>query len=69
MKFEYSANHNTKPYRCNIRRGSANKIGATIGTTTTAISIKSRKKPKRNITSITTMNCDQNPPVNLTGSV
>ena len=42
--------------------GSASKIGATIGTTTTAISIKSRKKPSRNITSMTTINCAQNPP-------
>ena len=42
--------------------GSANKIGATIGTTTTAISIKSRKKPSKKITSITTKNCVQNPP-------
>ena len=42
--------------------GSANKIGATIGTTTTAISIKSRKKPRTKITAITIMNCVQNPP-------
>ena len=42
--------------------GSINKIGATIGTTTTAISIKSRKKPKTNITIITIINWLQNPP-------
>ena len=41
---------------------SANKIGAIIGTTTTAISIKSRKKPKRKITAITTINWTQKPP-------
>ena len=33
-----------------------------IGTTTTAISIKSRKKPSKKITAITTINCVQNPP-------
>ena len=42
--------------------GSASKIGATIGTTTTAISIKSRKNPKTNITAITMINFAQNPP-------
>ena len=42
--------------------GSANRIGATIGTTTTAISIKSKKKPKTNITAITIINLAQNPP-------
>ena len=42
--------------------GSANSIGATIGTTTTAISIKSKKNPKTNITAITIRNLDQNPP-------
>ena len=41
---------------------SANNIGAIIGTTTTAISIKSKKNPKRNITVITTTNWIQNPP-------
>ena len=45
--------------------GSANRMGATIGTTTTAISMKSRKNPKINITAMTTMNCDQNPPGRL----
>ena len=44
--------------------GSANNIGATIGTTTTAISIKSRKKPRMKITNITMINLDQNPPGN-----
>ena len=44
--------------------GSANKIGATIGTTTTAISIKSRKKPRTKITNITMINLDQKPPGN-----
>ena len=42
--------------------GSANKIGATMGTTTTAISIKSRKNPRINITAITITNLAQNPP-------
>ena len=42
--------------------GSASKIGATIGTTTTAISIKSRKKPNIKITNITIINFDQKPP-------
>ena len=42
--------------------GSANKMGATIGTTTTAISMKSRKKPRIKITNITMTNCIQNPP-------
>ena len=42
--------------------GSDNRIGETIGTTTTAISMKSRKKPKRKITTITTINCAQKPP-------
>ena len=41
---------------------SASSIGAIIGTTTTAISIKSRKNPSKNITIITTTNCVQNPP-------
>ena len=36
--------------------GSANKIGATMGTTTSAISIKSRKNPRINITAITITN-------------
>ena len=36
--------------------GSANNIGAIIGTTTTAISIKSKKKPNTKITAITTIN-------------
>ena len=44
--------------------GSASRIGATIGTTTTAISIKSRKNPRIKITAITTINCDQKPPGN-----
>ena len=44
--------------------GSANKIGATIGTTTTAISIKSKKNPSTKITAITITNCVQNPPGN-----
>ena len=42
--------------------GSASRMGATIGTTTTAISMKSRKNPSAKITSITTMNWVQNPP-------
>ena len=42
--------------------GSASRIGATMGTTTTAISRKSRKKPRRNITTMTTMNWVQKPP-------
>ena len=42
--------------------GSASNIGATSGTTTTEISIKSRKNPRKKITAITTMNCAQNPP-------
>jgi len=37
-------------------------MGATIGTTTTAISIKSRKNPKTKITAITIINFAQNPP-------
>ena len=45
--------------------GSASKIGATIGTTTTAISIKSKKNPRRKITNITTINCAQKPPGKL----
>ena len=44
--------------------GSANSMGATIGTTTTAISIKSRKNPRTNITAITIPNFAQNPPGN-----
>ena len=43
---------------------SAKSIGATIGTTTIAISMKSKKNPKTNITAMTTINCDQNPPGN-----
>ena len=39
-----------------------NKIGATIGTTTTAISIKSRKNPSIKITNITITNLVQKPP-------
>ena len=42
--------------------GSANRIGATMGTTTTAISMKSRKKPSKKITAMTMMNLLQNPP-------
>ena len=42
--------------------GSASRIGATMGMTTTAISMKSRKNPSRKITAMTTMNCVQNPP-------
>ncbi len=42
--------------------GSASRIGATIGTTTTAISMKSRKKPSRKITAMTTTNWVQKPP-------
>ena len=42
--------------------GSDSRIGATIGTTTTAISMKSRKKPRTKITAMTMMNCVQNPP-------
>ena len=42
--------------------GSAKRIGATIGTTTTAISIKSRKKPRIKITAITITNFVQKPP-------
>ena len=45
--------------------GSANKMGATIGTTTTAISMKSRKKPRIKITNITMANCAQKPPGKL----
>ena len=45
--------------------GSASNIGATIGTTTTAISIKSKKKPKIKMTNITTKNCTQKPPGKL----
>ena len=37
-------------------------MGAIIGTTTTAISMKSRKKPNKKITAITTINCVQKPP-------
>ena len=36
--------------------GSASRIGAMIGTTTTAISMKSRKKPRMKITAMTTTN-------------
>ena len=42
--------------------GSISRIGATIGTTTTAISMKSRKKPRRKITAMTMTNCAQKPP-------
>ena len=42
--------------------GSISRIGATIGTTTTAISMKSRKNPSKKITAMTTTNCVQNPP-------
>ncbi len=42
--------------------GSDSRIGATIGTTTTAISMKSRKKPRKKITPITMTNFIQNPP-------
>ena len=42
--------------------GSARRMGAMIGTTTTAISMKSRKKPSRKITAITTTNWAQKPP-------
>ena len=45
-----------------LAEGSARRIGATIGTTTTAISIKSRKKPSRKITAMTTTNWVQKPP-------
>ncbi len=45
-----------------LAEGSASRIGATIGTTTTAISMKSRKKPSTKITAITVMNFDQKPP-------
>ena len=45
-----------------LAEGSANRIGATMGTTTTAISIKSRKNPRRKITAMTIMNFAQNPP-------
>ena len=41
---------------------SDSRIGATMGTTTTAISMKSRKKPSRKMTSMTTRNWVQNPP-------
>ncbi len=44
--------------------GSASRMGAMIGTTTTAISMKSRKKPRMKITAMTTMNWPQNPPGN-----
>ena len=37
-------------------------MGATIGTTTTAISIKSKKKPSTKITAITITNFAQKPP-------
>ena len=42
--------------------GSISNMGATIGTTTTAISIKSRKKPSTKITIITITNWLQKPP-------
>ena len=45
--------------------GSASNIGATIGTTTTAISIKSKKNPRTKMTTMTTKNCTQKPPGRL----
>ncbi len=42
--------------------GSAKRMGATKGTTTTAISMKSRKNPNIKMTAITTINFAQNPP-------
>ena len=42
--------------------GSASRAGAMIGTTTTAISMKSRKKPRRKITTITIANLAKKPP-------
>ena len=42
--------------------GSASRIGAMIGTTTTAISMKSRKNPSRKMTPITTTNLVMKPP-------
>ena len=45
--------------------GSASRIGATIGTTTTEISMKSMKKPRMKITAITVKNCPQKPPGRL----
>ncbi len=45
-----------------LAEGSSSRIGATMGTTTTAISMKSRKKPRMKITAITTMNWVQKPP-------
>ena len=45
--------------------GSASNIGATSGTTTTDISIKSRKNPKKKITAMTTINWAQKPPGTL----
>ena len=44
---------------------SANSIGATIGTTTIAISIKSKKNPRTKMTAITTINWVQKPPGKL----
>ena len=48
-----------------LAEGSASRIGATIGTTTTAISMKSRKKPRMKITSMTMTNWVQKPPGRL----
>ncbi len=48
---------------------SANNIGATIGTTTIAISIKSKKNPRIKITIITKINWDQNKDVKLIGNI
>ena len=45
--------------------GSASRMGATIGTTTTEISIKSRKKPRMKMTAITVKNWPQKPPGRL----
>ena len=45
--------------------GSASRMGATMGTTTTAISMKSRKNPRKKMTAITTTNWVQNPPGRL----
>ena len=48
-----------------LAEGSASRIGATIGTTTTAISMKSRKKPRTKITAMTMTNLVQKPPGRL----
>ncbi len=42
--------------------GSISRIGVTIGTTTTTISMKSMKKPRMKITAMTMMNWVQKPP-------